>query len=519
VITSKFLHPVTRRPFLFLLIPILLAGLLTFRQYGLSWDEPLFYAYGDALGYAYAPANWFGGNFDLNLSYGPSGTDHKNRGPAYLVLARGPAHVLQRLGLAQAEAWHLINFLTFLAGVYVLYRLSQRWMSATAALGAAALFATQPLLWGHGFINPKDSPFLVFFLGSVWLGFRMVDRLGAKEGGLLGAVLPASICLGITTSIRVLGPLAGLLVVIYYFVRAPNRLSTAWMLLYGAGAILTMLVTWPYLWDAPLPRFFEVLRFMSDNPTGLMVLFGGQYYRAYELPHRYLPFYLAATLTEPVSPLFLAGVIAAAFRAIRRTIEWKSLGLVLGWFGVMVCYVLFLRPPMYDGMRHFLFILPPVFITCGLALDAAAVLLPRAWLAGLLLAAVLIPGPAAGVQLHPYEYAYYNAFVGGTAAAFRQYETEYWLTCYKEAVEDLARLAPPPGTRLYVHREAYIAARYAGEGLIVLEEDNHASEIRPGDYVLVNTRSNEDQRTLRGAPVVLSVGRAGAIYCVVKQAP
>ena len=27
------------------------------------------------------------------------------------------------------------------------------------------------------------------------------------------------------------------------------------------------------------------------------------------------------------------------------------------------------------------------------------------------------------------------AFVGGTGGVFRHYETDYWLTCYKEAVE------------------------------------------------------------------------------------
>jgi hypothetical protein len=47
-----------RRPIIWLLAVALAAALFVFRDFGLTWDEPLFYAYGDALGYAYTPANW-----------------------------------------------------------------------------------------------------------------------------------------------------------------------------------------------------------------------------------------------------------------------------------------------------------------------------------------------------------------------------------------------------------------------------------------------------------------------------
>src|SRR5512135_1384443 len=103
---------------------MLAAGVITFRDYGLTWDEPLFYKYADALGYAYTPANWLSGHFDLNLSYGPSADDHKTRGPGYLLLAREPVYLLELLRIDPISAWHLVNFLAFVAGVYFVYRLS-----------------------------------------------------------------------------------------------------------------------------------------------------------------------------------------------------------------------------------------------------------------------------------------------------------------------------------------------------------------------------------------------------------
>ncbi|HSK66704.1 MAG TPA: hypothetical protein VK888_07235, partial [Anaerolineales bacterium] len=147
------------KPILLLLAVNIIAGLFIFRDFGLSWDEPLFYDYGNALGYAYSPPEWFSGRFDVDNSYGSSGDDHKTRGPAYLLLARGPVRILETYGVDSASAWPLINFLFFQGGVYVLYRLSRRWMKPSGALAAAALFAWQPMLWGHAFINPKDPPF------------------------------------------------------------------------------------------------------------------------------------------------------------------------------------------------------------------------------------------------------------------------------------------------------------------------------------------------------------------------
>ncbi len=43
---------VKKDPIYLLLIVLLIVGLLTFQDFGLTWDEPLFYAYADAVGYA-----------------------------------------------------------------------------------------------------------------------------------------------------------------------------------------------------------------------------------------------------------------------------------------------------------------------------------------------------------------------------------------------------------------------------------------------------------------------------------
>ncbi len=413
----KALRGIIRKPIYGVLMLSVAGGLLFFRDYGLTWDEPLFYKYADALGYAYSPGNWFSGHFDLTQSYGPSADDHKTRGPGYLLLAREPVYLLESLHIDNNSAWHLINFLTYVLGIYFFYGLSLRFVHQAAAVVTAAFFATQPLLWGHAFINPKDMPFMVFVLGAVWLGFRMVDRLddlrnGGTAANVLNVLLPAAL-LGIASANRVLGPLAGILVVAYFIGRGPSRSTAAWIIIYGALAAGIMLAAWPYLWESPF-RFLDVFRLMSDNPTTLQVLFADNLYRAAELPLRYLPFFLVAKLTEPVWLLFLIGLTVAAVRFRVDTRASLPEVLVLLWLAVPLGYVLIERPPLYDGMRHFLFMVPPVFIFAAVAVDFVMVKIRSLPVNIALGALLLLPGIVGIVRLHPYEYTYYNAFVGGT---------------------------------------------------------------------------------------------------------
>jgi hypothetical protein len=521
------------KPIYILLAANILVGLFVFRDYGLSWDEPLFYDYADALGYAYSPAEWFSGRFDVDNSYGSSGDDHKTRGPAYLFLARGFVYGLRALGSDSASAWHLVNFLFFQLGVYFFYRLSTRWIGPSAALAASALFSWQPLLWGHAFINPKDPPFLIFFLGSVCLGFEMVDGIASdtknNKQKIFSLIIPA-IFLGITTSIRVLGPLAGLIVFGYLVTRILQekklRISVSpWLmfLAYGFIAIIAMFITWPFLWESPVSRFLEVIKLMSDNPTNLSVLFAGGVYRAGELPRRYLPFMLGTTLTEPVWILFISGIFISYWKlitehSVMKTNKLTTLTLTLLWFLLLLAYVLIRRPSMYDGLRHFLFILPPVFIFTGFTFEFLFQHIAILWLRAGIIFILLLPGLAGIFKLHPYEYTYYNSFIGGTSHAFRNYETDYWLTCYKEAVEKLDKRLDEP-INLYVHREAYIAEYYADTETNIHELRGAINEVKSDDYVLVNTRTNEDRRVFKDAETILQIGRGDAVFCLTKRIP
>jgi len=294
-----------------------------------------------------------------------------------------------------------------------------------------------------------------------------------------------------------------------------------------------MFATWPYLWENPIKNFIDVFRLMSDNPTTLSVLFGGEVYRAGELPRRYLPSMLATTLTEPTLFLFGSGVIVGYWKlqknrwsgnrdqgdkTIANSADLVSLSLILFWFILPLAYILLRRPAMYDGIRHFLFILPPLFVFIGFMFEFLHNYLKPAWLRAGLGFLLILPGMYGIIQLHPYQYIYYNSIVGGTSGAFRRYETDYWLTCYKESVEELNRTTSGPVT-LFVKREAYIAATYATKNIAVRDLRGTSDQVTSGDYVLVSTRTNEDRSTFKDAPTVIEINRGEAVLCIIRQIP
>jgi hypothetical protein len=530
-------------PLYILLIAFLIIGLFTFKDYGLSWDEPLYYDYGRASQYAYSITARLDGTFDLEKSFGASAGDHVTRGPAYLLIGGIFEGLLKLLGLDIASAWHLTNFLTYLIGLTFFYAPTRLWVDPWPAALSTVFFASQPVLWNHAFINPKDMPFAVFFLISVVLGFRMIDRWDEKPKWR-EAILPG-IFLGITTSIRFIAPYLVILLFFYLVIRRvtlsrePQTASMAkglkdnvrdpslslrmtqqmWGFIpYGIIAILTMIALWPFLWPNPIERFLFTLQAMSETSANLKILFMGQALPAYDLPRRYFPTLLLTTLTEPTWILFAVGVIAVLYKSFQQKMLDTKLITILAWFGIVIMLLVGLNPPNSDGYRHYLFMLPPVFLFAGLGMQEIIKRINLQWLRYGFAALILLPAIYHGITLHPYQYAYYNSYIGGTDSAFREYETDYWLTCYKEAVEDFNEVAPQ-NANLFVKREPYIAAYYTRADINVLDFRTDLKQAQPGDYLLVNSRANEDVQTMKDAPIFLQVERDGAVFCVIKQIP
>jgi len=152
-----------------------LLGVTRFNRYGESWDEQVDFKYGEDVAAQYgAPAEYWDQYGHLN-----------HYGPAYLAIAHSiSAHIRPLVPDWQVtDARHFVNHLTFQIATVALFYLCLRSMGAWPALGATLLFATQPVLFGHSFINQKDVPFMAGFLLAATLGFKLGDEADGKGAG------------------------------------------------------------------------------------------------------------------------------------------------------------------------------------------------------------------------------------------------------------------------------------------------------------------------------------------------
>jgi len=105
----------------------------------------------------------------------------QDKGPFYLMVWLKVGEFLDRVipGWAFVDGRHFANFLTFQVAVICVYALALRFVRPSAALAGALLFETQPVFFGHAFINQKDIPFMAFFALTMLLGLGMADRFVA----------------------------------------------------------------------------------------------------------------------------------------------------------------------------------------------------------------------------------------------------------------------------------------------------------------------------------------------------
>jgi 4-amino-4-deoxy-L-arabinose transferase-like glycosyltransferase len=507
---------------------LLVVALTLGNDYGLSWDEADNLAYARATLRAYldlARPSSFPANFG-------------QYGPFFFSVATLGGRMAARLSStwSDVDGRHVVYFLGFIVSVLAVYSLANRLTGSLAALVSALLFALQPLLFGHAFINAKDVPFMGLFAATIALGAACAARFRVQKESVASSArrmdeqkrerassvqapalaLGTGVMLGLSTSTRIAGPLAGVLAMCLMFAEGRRRAIAPVALMWVTAAIACY-ATWPYLWGAPLQGLVESLTAMAQFSWNNLVLYQGQLWEASDLPWHFALFPLALQLTVPAVALSLIGILIAIRRLLRPHAHEVALVVaVLTWIAVPFSVAIFSGAQLYDNSRQLLFAFPAVFLVAALGIDWSVNVVRPAALRIAAIAAILLPGVVSILNLHPYEYVYYNELVGGVSGAFRHYELDYWATSYREAIERLNQVAPPAATVAVAGpwEQNWVFAR---EDLVHWTSPQGWEATELPDLAIFPTRSSMDLYVWSEAPVIATVEIDAAVLAVIRD--
>ena len=427
---------------------------LTFRDYGLGWDDVTHSQYGALL------LQYYGSGFTdtralhfVNLYKYGGGFD----------MAAALADKVLPFGLFETR--RLIGAVVGLIGMAVVWRLGRRLGGPVAGAAALILLAACPLYVGHMFMNAKDAPFatamavLLFGIVAVLDHYPKPNRRAVALFGLgLGLAFGQRILAGIAAPYG----LAAVALIAVTDARADNAKANARAALRRLGQFvwtilpalvlgyLIMGLIWPWSIVKPLNPFYAAEYFDKFFEKPWRELYEGRLISVPDMPASYLPHLLMLKLPLILLALGLIGVVGAFVLAARPSLAvHRRAGLLVLALAVVlpIATASVMHPAFYNGLRHFVFVVPPFAIAGGLAFGW---LFERAYAHGkaamAALCAVLIGGVSLPVynmvRLHPYEYTFFNALAGGVRQAQHGYMIDYWGLSFKQAADELrARLA------------------------------------------------------------------------------
>jgi Dolichyl-phosphate-mannose-protein mannosyltransferase len=410
----------------------------TFRDYGLGWDDYTHSQYGVLL------VSLFQSNFadQRALSF----VNLYMYGGGFDIVATLAAKILP-FGLFETR--RLLGAAIGLVGLFATWRLGRRLGGPLAGLLAITLLATCPLYYGHMFINAKDGPFaavMALALLGLIRAFEEYPRATPATIALCGAAVGLAIGARVLGGFAVANALLPLCLIGALRWRAigakPARSECASFLVpLIPAAILAYLVmglVWPWSVLSPLNPFRAVEYFSNFFEKPWRELFDGQLIPVIDMPRSYVPTLFAVQVPELLLALGLCGAVGAILGIVRNTDRSSAgagrraalLATVLAAF-LPVLVTVATRPAMYNGIRHFVFVLPPFAALAGLAGAYFAERLrgygKLAAGAGIL---VVVAGTASPIvdmaRLHPYEYTDYNHIAGGVPHARQNYMLDYW---------------------------------------------------------------------------------------------
>src|SRR5882724_2039485 len=430
------------------LLALAVVGLIaafTFHDYGLGWDDYTHAEYADLLlrmygsgfkdtgALSFANLYMYGGGFDM-----------------------AAALLHKVIPLELFETRRLLGAVVGVVGLAVTWRLARRVGGPLAGIATLLLLALCPTFYGHMFMNPKDAPFAVSMVILILGLVRLAEEYPAPSPR---TILIVGLGAGLSIGCRILGgfaliyALVGFLPLLLEEMRnhgareAAHRFAhVVYMLLPGLVlGYLVMGLIWPWSIMEPGNPFHALTYFSHFFEKPWKEMFDGALVSVPDMPWFYLPTLFALQLPEVLLGLSIAGVVGTVVLLGRAGVSARRKTMLLmltsaATLPLMVAMVK--RPALYNGIRHFIFVIPPMTVLAGTAFAWGMTWLKenrRSWQPAALAVfafGLLLP-LGEMIRLHPYQHTHFNHIAGTVRAADDLYMLDYWGLALKQASDGL----------------------------------------------------------------------------------
>lgn len=441
---------------------------------------------------------------------------------------------------------HFWRLLFGMAGLGALWLAGWKVGGSRLAFWSVLFLLLIPPFYGHLFHNPKDIPFAAMYMvGLCGLIFLVgeLPRLRWKW------VVLAGVACGLAMAVRIAGMvLLCYLAVALVFFTAQMYASKKWIFgvkeskqklgyriqplgrfavafpLFLLAAFCTLIPWWPAGHKNIFAVSGETLQRLHGSAASIPLFFRGEVTNSSEAPFYYTLSMFSIKTPESLLLLLVAGLFLVAFKLRGGLLTHlsklppASVIILLGALFPLL-YLTATAPALHNGVRHFLFVYPP------LALVGAFVFLElqeklRPWNMRALLGFRVVMGALLSFQLfhlitlHPYQYVYFNQIAGGPAGAYGKFETEYWFTSTKHSIEWLetnhAEEHPPSESspiRLLITGPWQVAEPFLPAGFELTGDRDQA------DYIIANTQMM--MHTLFDGEIIHVTSRMGLPICLI----
>jgi hypothetical protein len=420
-------------------------SIATLHRYGVSYDEPEHWTFGDRYLEFYL-------TLDVkSLDFSSVGWSPVQTWPVGPTLAALTAKLFsERLGLVDRnDGHHLASIFLFGLLLSSLFLFLAVHAGRDIALLSCLALALQPRIWGEAHNNAQDIPHLVFFsltILSLLHGLITQRARWLLVSGICGGLALGSKINALSLPVVAAPVLAPLL---WDPSRHPASIRRS-LVAAPVIALSVLFLLWPYFWTSPWDR---VMRFWS-----YLVRWG---YAGPEGWQGSPVVNVLITTPLPILVLGLVGIIASAWTG--RPLGRRAILVLLLWLIVPIARTTLPGALNYDVIRRFMEFSPALAIFAGIGgafiigwitRNSSRFLRVPAWVTGIAMTAVFLSPAVAVWQYFPYESTYFNLLVGGLGGAQSrglEHSTDHLLSSYREGITWINAHADPGSVLITRH--------------------------------------------------------------------